>query len=135
MEILWGDAGYAYVYCMHTHWLLNVTTQQNGVPECVLVRALFPLSGIETMVARRGGRPQRELMSGPGRLTQAMGIDKRHLGIDLLCPSSPLRLERAHDDEVRRAGIDEASQIERGPRIGIGYAGNDATLPLRFRLR
>lgn len=91
-EPMFGPPGTAYVYRIYgLHWCFNVVTAEVGVPEAVLVRALEPLDGLDVM-ARRRGRP-RDLASGPGRLTQAMGIDGSLNGHPLA--QSPLRLEIA----------------------------------------
>jgi len=140
LSVLWSDPGLAYVYSMHTRWLLNITTQPEGVPECVLVRALWPIEGIGAMAERRvhpvHEPPRRielaSLVSGPGRLCQAMGISKRHYGVRLLDEASPLRLVEAADEDLAAAGVIEGAPIASGPRIGVSRAGNDALLPLRF---
>src|SRR5690606_38577113 len=78
-EIMFGPGGYAYVYlCYGMHYLFNVVTYQKEVPEAVLIRAIEPLVGIEEMKLRRNikGNPFN-LTSGPGKLTKALGIDKK----------------------------------------------------------
>src|SRR5664280_2915935 len=86
---LFGDPGRAYVYRSYgIHALLNAVCEPEGVGAAVLIRALAPLTGTEQMAARRGallGRAAREheLCSGPGRLTQAMGITLEEDGGDL----------------------------------------------------
>lgn len=141
LETLWMGPGRAYVYTIHQQWLLNVTTRPEGDPQCVLIRALWPAIGIETMATRRKIvfdttsprlRDLVRLTSGPGRLCSAMGIDRSHNGLDLLDPNSLLRLEAAPPGMLRAAGIDQTTRICRGPRIGVQSAGEDASLPLRF---
>src|SRR3954453_11393196 len=79
-EVLFGEPGIAYVYrSCGTHALLNAVCEPDGVGAAVLIRALEPLAGVERMRARRGSvgaRPARDsdLCSGPGKLTQALGI-------------------------------------------------------------
>ena len=65
------------------HALLNAVCEPEGVGAAVLIRALEPVEGIELMRARRGPRPERDLCSGPGKLTQALGIELDHNGSDL----------------------------------------------------
>jgi len=123
-EPMYGLGGTTYVYlCYGIHHLFNVVTNVAGVPHAVLIRALLPQGGIETMCERRGTKEPRT--TGPGTLTVALGIRTQHSGSDLL--DGPIRLE----DAGIRLGED---QIIIGPRIGVGYAGTDALLPYRFRI-
>jgi DNA-3-methyladenine glycosylase len=81
---LFGPPGRAYVYRSYgVHALLNAVTEPEGVGAAVLIRALEPIEGIELMRRRRGLEPLRSLCSGPGKLTQALGIELRHNGVDL----------------------------------------------------
>ena len=82
-ELMWGKAGLTLVYMVHGHWLLNVVTEGEDVPGAVLIRALEPLEGLETMKKRRSKNKLTELASGPGKLTQALGINKSNHGADL----------------------------------------------------
>jgi DNA-3-methyladenine glycosylase len=76
--------GHAYVYIAYgTSLMLNVSSEGAGIGAGVLIRALEPLEGIAMMERRRGTGRLRDLLRGPGRLTQAMGIDMRYDGIDL----------------------------------------------------
>ena len=81
---LFLDVGHAYVYlCYGTSWMLNVSSEAAGTGEGVLLRALEPLSGIEQMRRGRESVPIADIARGPGRLAAALGIDRRHDGVDL----------------------------------------------------
>jgi DNA-3-methyladenine glycosylase len=83
-ETLFGPPGRAYVYRSYgIHALLNAVSEPEGVGAAVLIRALEPLEGVELMRRRRGLEPVRKLCSGPGNLTQALGIRLDHNGCDL----------------------------------------------------
>ena len=120
--VLFGPAGHAYVYRTRQHHCLNVAVQEEGVPGCVLIRAVAPVAGIATMRHRRGAVPDARLTDGPGKLCQALAIDMRHYGVDL-CAQGSLAI-------LADAPID--APILRGPRVGISVA---KSWPLRFRLR
>jgi DNA-3-methyladenine glycosylase len=114
---LFGPPGRAYVYRSYgIHALLNAVCEPEGVGAGVLIRALEPVDGIELMRARRGMTPIRSLCSGPGKLTQALGIELRHNGVDLR--RGPVTIsERSgawRDVEVvvdRRIGITKAVEL------------------------
>ena len=92
---LFLEPGHAYVHFIYgRYYLLNVSSEPAGVGAGVLLRALEPLEGIEEMARRRGVRRRLDLAPGPGRLTQALGIDKRYDGLDL-CAGGPLWLGAA----------------------------------------
>jgi DNA-3-methyladenine glycosylase len=106
---LYGPPGLAYVYLNYgLHYLVNAVTEPDGFPGAVLIRALAPLEGIDTMRRRRGPVPDARLCSGPGNLTQALGINLRHNLSDLA--TSAVRLE----DHGFRVG-----PVDYSPRIGI----------------
>jgi DNA-3-methyladenine glycosylase len=126
--VMFGDGGHVYVYlCYGMHQMFNIVTNSPGIAEAVLVRALEPLKGIETMIERRGELANRfHLTSGPGKLTKALGIDRTFNGKSLL------------DNEVWVEDIGNkvaGAGIEASPRIGIDYAGEDAALLWRFTVR
>src|SRR4051812_10353169 len=76
--------GHAYVYLAYgTSWMLNISSEAEGVGSGVLIRALEPLAGVEAMVLRRGTEKPRDLLRGPGRLAQALAIDRALDGLDL----------------------------------------------------
>ena len=118
-QVLFEAPGAAYVYRSYgIHALFNVVAEPEGVGAAVLVRALEPLSGLDTMRARRALDAPEQLCSGPGKLTQALGIGLELNGSDLR--SGPIRL-RPPDTPAPRLAV--------GPRIGITKA---ADLPWRF---
>jgi len=81
---LFGPPGRAYVYRSYgIHALLNAVSEPEGVGAAVLIRALEPLGGIELMRVRRGVEPAEQLCSGPGKLTQALGVELDLNGADL----------------------------------------------------
>lgn len=106
---MYGEPGRAYVYlCYGVHELFNVVTGPEGEASAVLVRALEPVRGLDLMRERRGVEDPENLTSGPGKLTEAMDIDRRHGGDDLL--TGELRMERG----------DDVAEVGTGPRIGLG---------------
>jgi DNA-3-methyladenine glycosylase len=120
-EVLFGAPGRAYVYLSYgIHSLLNAVAEPQGSAAAVLIRALEPTEGIELMRARRGREPIEDLCSGPGKLTEALGIGLSLNGADLL--TSPFEISG------RATGWD-GRQIVTAPRIGITKA---AELPWRY---
>lgn len=127
-EIMYGNGGNGYVYlCYGIHQLFNVVTNVKEIPHAVLIRALEPMQGIETMLQRRGKqKPGYPLTSGPGNLSAALGIFTKHSGISLLGDEIFIM-----DDGFRLHKKD----IVATTRIGVDYAGEDALLPYRFFIR
>jgi DNA-3-methyladenine glycosylase len=81
---LFARPGIAYVYRSYgVHALINAVSEREGVGAAVLIRALQPVSGIDLMRARRGLEAERQLCSGPGKLTQALDVELHHNGGDL----------------------------------------------------
>jgi DNA-3-methyladenine glycosylase len=112
-EVLFGPPGRAYVYLSYgIHSLLNFVAEPEGEAAAVLIRALEPTAGIEAMRARRGGRPDRDLCSGPGKLTEALGIGLEQNNADL--GADPFLL--LHPPEGAEP------EVLTGPRIGISKA-------------
>jgi DNA-3-methyladenine glycosylase len=113
--VMFGPPGHAYVYRSYgIHWCLNLVCADVGRAEAVLIRALAPERGVETMRARRGVLAERALCSGPGKLCQALAVTAAHDGLDLDAPPFEL-LER-----------EGAPRIVTGPRIGITRAAERA---------
>ncbi|HWD63553.1 MAG TPA: DNA-3-methyladenine glycosylase [Solirubrobacteraceae bacterium] len=120
---LFGPPGLAYVYRSYgIHALLNAVCEPPGVGAAVLIRALEPVRGLDQMAARRGMSPGRvrDLCSGPGKLTQALGIELRDNRCDLA--RGPVVISR-------REGKWSDPDVVAGPRIGITKA---VELPWRF---
>jgi DNA-3-methyladenine glycosylase len=118
---MFGPAGGLYVYRSYgIHWCANAVCGAEGVGSAVLLRALEPTHGLEEMRTRRGLEDARLLCSGPGRLTEALGITGDHDG--LLLDRPPFML-------LPRDGPVE---LVAGPRVGIARAGD---LPWRYSLR
>ena len=112
-EVLFGEPGRAYVYLSYgIHSLLNFVAEPDGEAAAVLIRAIEPTNGIAVMRERRGVRADVELCSGPGKLTEALGVGLDSNGADLT--TEPFLLL------PRRAGWEGA--IVTGPRIGITKA-------------
>jgi DNA-3-methyladenine glycosylase len=121
-EVLFGPPGRAYVYLSYgIHSLLNAVAEAEGEAAAVLIRALEPSAGLEEMRARRGSRPDADLCSGPGKLTEALGIGLAANGADL--GADPFLLE------PREPGWE--GEIVVSPRVGITKA---VERPWRFSL-
>ena len=126
IRALFLERGHAYVYLAYgVSWMLNVSSEAKGVGAGVLIRALEPLEGIAIMQRNRGTERLRDLARGPGRLAQALRIDRSLDGLDL-CRKGPLWL--AHDDHDPSDG----EEIGKSVRIGIS---READRVLRFYLR
>ena len=122
-EATYLDGGHAYVFFIYgMYYQLNVVTGPVDHPHVVLIRAVDPVEGIETMRGRRGPMKDRNLTSGPGKLCIAMAIDREFNGANL--SGDQIWLEDHH--------LFSAVEIAVGKRIGIDYAGEDAEKPWRF---
>jgi DNA-3-methyladenine glycosylase len=121
--VMFGPPGHLYVYLIYgLHHCLNVVAGPGDKPEAVLIRALEIDEGLSVARRRRGVRPaDHRLASGPGNVGKALGVDRSLNGSDLL--SGALRIEP-------REG--RPPKVQRGPRIGVGYAGAWANRPLRY---
>ena len=95
-ENMWKKGGKTLVYMVHSYWLFNIATEGEDIPGAVLIRAVEPLKGIDTMKDRREKDREKELASGPGKFTQAFGISKDHHGMDVTS-SEKLTVERSEN--------------------------------------
>jgi len=119
-EALLMPAGYAFVYFTYgNHWMLNVNAK-TGKLGAVLIRGVEPIEGIEIMKKNRGINDTKNLTNGPGKLTKAFGIDKRHNGLDLT------------GDELFIEDSDEKVEVVKSTRIGITKGKNKM---LRFYIK
>ena len=127
-EVMFGEGGCAYVYLIYgIHYLFNIVTNVPEVAEAVLIRAVEPSEGLEYMKSRRSmPKGGRGLTSGPGKVSQALGITIEDHSRSLL--GDRIWLE----DKGYQLREDE---IMAGPRIGVDYAEEDALLPWRFYIR
>lgn len=129
-SVMFGPPGHAYVYLIYgLHTCVNIVTGQEGAGEAILVRALEPAIGIDLMQARRGMSDLASLASGPGKLTQALGITMDLNGTSLY--DGPLQV-RSPDSLLGRRPEGFPGEIVQTTRIGITKA---ADLPLRFYLK
>jgi len=119
--VMFGPPGFTYVYRSYgIHWCVNFVCEEAGSASAVLIRALEPMRGVGAMRRRRGLDNMRALCSGPGKLTNALGITHRHNGRALDAPPFALHARTGKVDVVT------------GLRIGITKA---AELPWRYGLR
>lgn len=121
-SIMFEEGGLAYVYlCYGIHNLFNIVTNTKGNADAVLIRAIEPDSGFEQMNERRNF-PKRKYAvgSGPGCVSQALGINQKHYGTSLL--GENIWIEKGR----------QINEVQSSPRIGVDYAGEDALKEWRF---
>jgi DNA-3-methyladenine glycosylase len=119
--VMFGPAGFAYVYRSYgIHWCINFVCEKEGSASAVLIRALEPTHGLAAMRRRRGLEDERSLCSGPGKLTEALGITVAHNGLALDAPPIALHART------------KKPEIVAGVRIGITKA---VELPWRYGLK
>nr|XP_043609657.1 DNA-3-methyladenine glycosylase-like [Erigeron canadensis] len=113
VDELFGSGGHAYVYlCYGMHNMLNVVADKEGIGSAVLIRSCAPVTGLETIKQRRGLDTDKPvLLTGPGKVGQALGISKDWSNHALFTPGG---LELLDGPEV--------NEIVVGPRVGIDYA-------------
>lgn len=127
-ETMYSEGGVSYVYlCYGIHHLFNIVTNKKDVPDAVLIRAIYPVKGIEEILKRRKAvKLTTALCTGPGKVSSALGINKLHNNLSLT--GKKIWLEDS--------GITiKPKDIHAGPRIGVDYAGEDALLPYRFWIK
>jgi len=126
-ETMWGEAGHAYIYLVYgLHKCLNVVTVGPEQPEAVLLRGGAVVEGMDLVRIRRGPLVgERSLTDGPGKLCRALAVTRDDDGVDLCSPESTLQI---CDDGVE---VPE-DRVRRVPRVGVDYAGEAASWPLRL---
>ena len=128
-EPMFGEPGHAYVYFTYgMHWLLNAVSDAPGAPAAVLIRAIFPVEGLERMASLRPalfGQPG--WLNGPAKLTQALAIDGKLNRIDLCSEVGGLYIER---------GLNvPAEALQTTPRVGINSVPEPwLSIPWRWQL-
>jgi DNA-3-methyladenine glycosylase len=120
---MWGPGGHAYVYfCYGVHWMLNVVTGPEGAGAAVLIRGCQVVAGLDRVCERRGRRPGSDLLSGPGKVAQALAVTGAFNGEPLFAGGG-LEL---------RSGT-PGTAVQSSPRIGIAFARpEDRDARLRF---
>ncbi|MFZ5806599.1 MAG: DNA-3-methyladenine glycosylase [Verrucomicrobiota bacterium] len=126
-ESMFLPGGHAYVYlCYGVHRLFNVVTGPKDCASAVLIRAIEPMIGVKTMLRRRNIKKMAsKLTAGPGALTQALGITLKHDRADL-CNGLLWIADAPPIQQIN---------ILASPRVGVHYAGDDAKLHWRFRIK
>lgn len=121
---MYEAGGTAYIYlCYGIHHLFNIVTNVKGKADAVLIRSVEPLVGIDKMLERRNMKSDiPKTFAGPGKISQALGIDKSFNGVDLVNS----QLIYLADKEI------DKGEVIKTTRIGIDYAEEDAFLPWRF---
>ncbi len=126
-QVMYEKGGIAYVYlCYGIHYLLNIVTADYNIPHAVLIRGIYPMIGIDYMLQRTNkNKSNYNLTNGPGKLSKALGITKELNGASY--NGDDIWLE---DEDL----IIKPEDITSGPRIGVDYAKEDASLPYRYIL-
>ena len=127
-QTMYQEGGVAYIYlCYGIHEMLNVVTSVEGQPHAVLIRAIEPTEGLDTILLRRKMEALKpNITAGPGSVAKALGINRSINGISL--QSNAVWIE---DRGLTFTG----EQVAAVPRIGVAYAGEDALLPYRFYVK
>ena len=126
-QILYGPPGHAYVYFTYgMHWMLNFVAEPEDFPAAILIRAILPKEGLDIIASRRGKQPRRHWTDGPGKICQALSIDKRFNGADMCIHGTELFVE---------PGISVPdSGVTTGPRVGLNNVPEPwKSIPWRFQ--
>jgi DNA-3-methyladenine glycosylase len=119
-QVMFGPPGFVYVYRSYgIHWCVNFVCEPAGSASAVLIRALQPTQGLAAMRRRRGVQEERLLCSGPGKLTEALGITDRHNGLALDAPPFALYAHRSNPEIVTGVRIGLTKAVELPWRYGL----------------
>jgi DNA-3-methyladenine glycosylase len=126
-RVMFGPPGHAYIYFTYgMHWMLNFVTEREGFAAAVLIRAIIPTEGIDAIAARRSGQPPKRWTDGPGKICQALNIDRSFNGADLCASEAELFVE------LGKPILDSAVTI--GPRVGLNTVPEPwKSMPWRYR--
>ncbi|THE14610.1 DNA-3-methyladenine glycosylase [Enterococcus hirae] len=122
VRAMYEEPGTIYLYTMHTHLILNIITQPEGIPQGVMIRAIEPVNGIEQMSKNRGDKAGPNISNGPGKLVAALGLSPDLYGQSIRNSALRLVFEKSRTPK----------KIEALPRIGIPNKGEWTDKPLRF---
>lgn len=125
-SVMYGEAGHAYVYFTYgMHWCLNAVCGEEGFPAAVLLRSVWPLSGLDEMAKRRGRFPKAQWCNGPAKICQAFDITGSQNCLDLCAEDAGLWIEDGEEIAPER--------INYGPRVGIQSVPEPwRSIPWRF---
>jgi DNA-3-methyladenine glycosylase len=119
-QVMFGPPGFVYVYRSYgIHWCVNFVCEKEGSASAVLIRALEPTHGLAAMRRRRGVAEVRALCSGPGKLTEALGITHAHNGLALDAPPFSLHARVGKADVVTGVRIGLTKAVELPWRYGL----------------
>ena len=134
-ETMYAEGGLAYVYlCYGIHSMFNIVSNEIDKADAILIRAISADTGVDTMLQRRKmSELKYNVTAGPGCLTKALAIDR---SMDLASLAGPeiWVCDRSVSEGVESKAVKE-KDIICSPRVGIDYAGADALLPWRFRIK
>jgi DNA-3-methyladenine glycosylase len=122
-ELMYAQPGRTFIYMVHGNWLLNIVAHPPGKVGAVLIRAIEPIKGIQTMLKNRDAKDLYNLTNGPGKLTKALAITKELNGIDITKRESMLIITEGKDENI---------EISASHRIGVR---KDLPQKLRFFIK
>lgn len=117
-DVMFWEPGYAYIYFIYgMYHCLNVVSEKRDFGAAVLIRAIEPTRGIEVMRERRGGKRDRDLANGPGKLCQALGLDTSYSGqhfntADDFALLKGRRIDKANIERSSRIGISKSTELD-----------------------
>lgn len=128
-EVMFDKAGFWYIYLIYGFYhCLNIVTEQKNYPSAVLIRAIEPLAGIDQMKINRKTDELKNLTNGPGKLCQALGINRQLNHTSAIKTNSELFIARS-EMEIPK------NKIKKAKRIGVDYSGKWKDKLLRFYLK